>query len=411
MNQRVLSFSVGIVMSVELSPAPVRSVGVFALLAICSGIGVANVYYLQPALTLVQTGFGVSTQTAGWLPAITQASYAMGMLLLAPLGDVIARRRLVSIKAGLLFIALVLAASTRSLGMLAVVNVAVGMLGSIGQDFIPAAAQLAPEESRGRSVGIVTTGLLTGILLSRTLGGWVAQLAGWRAMQYLAAALMLVLLIIAWFVMPSGAPVKRSGYGRLLLSLWSLLKMHSALRLALLVQGLLAVTLGAFWSCLVMVLSAKPFLLGAAAAGSFGVAGAAGALAAPIFGRFADRHGPVPAIRIGCMLVVVAFAGMALLPPSLWIVGAGAVLFDLGVQASLVSHQMIVSRLDPNAGSRTNGLLMTGAMIGMAVGAGLGSLAWAHAGAAGLFWFAAAAGMAAFCLSFLYRVRKGSSAI
>lgn len=372
------------------------------LLATGAGLGVANVYYLQPGLSLVQSGFGVSPEWVGWVPTLTQIGYALGMLLLAPLGDVLPRRRLLFGKAALLVLGLMAAGFSPSLGWLIAASVVVGMLGSIGQDFVPIAAQLAPDEQRGRAVGTVTTGLLSGILLSRALGGWVSDTLGWRAMQFVAAGLMLGVMAMVWRTVPDLPPVSRNRYGALIASMWTFWHEYRALRLAVMAQALLASTLGAFWSTLALVLAAPPFHLGAGVAGTYGIAGAAGALAAPWFGRLNDHRGPLPAIRIGCALVIVAFIGLAFLTPSLWILAAGAVIFDLGVMAALVSHQAIVNGLDSQARSRLNGLLMTGAMAGMAAGAAIGSAAWARAGTLGIYGFAALAGLAALATSFLH---------
>jgi len=166
----------------------IRPTRALFLLATCAGLGVANVYYLQPGLSLVQAEFGATPERVGWVPTLTQIGYALGMLLLAPLGDVVPRRRLILVKAVLLVLALLAAGVSPGLGWLVIASVAVGLLGSIGQDFVPIAAQLSPDEQRGRAVGTVTTGLLSGILLSRTLGGWVAESLGWRAMQFVAPA-------------------------------------------------------------------------------------------------------------------------------------------------------------------------------------------------------------------------------
>lgn len=377
------------------------SIWLFFCLAVCSGLGVANVYYLQPGLSLIQNEFGVSPDAAGWLAAATQICYGLGMLLLAPLGDILPRRKLVTVKAILLLAALTMAASAHSFMLLVIASMVVGLLGSIGQDFIPIAAQLAPDNKRGHLVGIVTTGLLTGILLSRTLGGWISQLLGWREMQYLASFLMLIVLVIVRFMLPEQRPTgEHQKYSRLMSSLWTLWRTHRVLRISVMTQACLGATLGAFWSCLAFVLTAEPFHFGPAVAGSFGIAGAAGALAAPVFGKYTDRKGPLPVIRFGCILVILSFVGLLALPPSIWALIVGAVLFDLGAQAGLVSHQIIVTGIGQDSRSRTNGLLMTGAMVGMALGAVMGSLLWSHAGSTGLFSFAAVAGLLAFGISF-----------
>lgn len=385
-----------------LTSASSRLNGTLLLLATCAGLGVANIYYLQPGLSLVQSEFGASPERVSWVPTMTQIGYALGMLLLAPLGDVVPRRRLILVKAALLVLGLLAAGLSPSLGWLIVASGAVGLLGSIGQDFVPIAAQLAPDEQRGRAVGTITTGLLSGILLSRALGGWIADTLGWRAMQFVAAGLMLGVMAIAWRTVPNLLPTSRSRYGALIASLWTFWRKHRALRLAVATQALLASTLGAFWSTLALVLAASPFHVGAGVAGTYGIVGAAGALAASRFGRLNDSHGPLPAIRLGCGLVIVAFLGMEILPPSLWSLAIGAAVFDLGVMAALVPHQVIVNGLDPQARSRLNGLLMTGAMAGMAAGGVIGSAAWARAGTLGLYGFAAAAGLVALVMSFLH---------
>jgi predicted MFS family arabinose efflux permease len=333
------------------------------ILAAAAGIGVANVYYIQPILPLVRDTFSASSETIGLAPALTQAGYAAGMLFLAPLGDLIDRRRLIIIKALLLIAALIVVAAAPTLVTLLAASVAVGILGSVGQDFIPVAAHIAPDARRGRIVGIATTGLLAGILLSRTLSGIIADILGWRAVYWMAAGLVALTAATVRRVLPSFPPTGRGGYGALLRSLAPLIQKHPALRKAALTQGLLAVALGAFWSTLAPMLAQAPFHLGASVAGSFGFAGAAGALGSSLFGHLADRTKPDFVIQLGCALVVLAFGGMILIPASIPTLVVGAVLFDLGVMAGLASHQAIINGLDSTARSRLNGLLMTAAMI------------------------------------------------
>ncbi|MXN79319.1 MFS transporter [Burkholderia sp. 4701] len=349
------------------------------LLAVGTGIGVANVYYIQPILSLVQRQFDVAPPLIGWAPTLTQIGYALGILLLAPLGDMLNRRSLIVAKGLLLMLALAATMLSPNYATLLATSAAIGLFSSVGQDFIPVAAQLAPEAQRGRTVGAVTTGLLTGVLLSRTLGGFVAQQFGWRAIYAVAALLEGLVVLAVWRRLP---PLPVSGAGRYSVLMGSLLKLwrqHAALRRAACTQGLLAMSLGAFWSTLALVLAAPPFHQGPDVAGAYGFAGAAGALAAPLFGRFADRAGPIHAIRLGCLLVIVSFAGMWIFSGSMIALAIGAVLFDLGVMAALVSHQTIVNTIDPTARSRLNGILITSAMFGVAAGAEAGAVALSHA--------------------------------
>ncbi|WP_231751958.1 MFS transporter [Burkholderia sp. MSMB1498] len=354
------------------------------LLAVGTGIGVANVYYIQPILSLVQREFDVPSRLIGWAPTLTQIGYALGILLLAPLGDMLNRRSLIMTKGLLLIVSLAATVLSPNYATLLATSAAIGLFSSVGQDFIPVAAQLAPEAHRGRMVGTVTTGLLTGVLLSRTLGGFVAQQLGWRAIYAVAAVLEGLIVLAVWRFLPPLRVSVAGRYGKLMASLFELWRRHAALRRAVYTQGLLAMSLGAFWSTLALVLAAPPFHQGSGVAGAYGVAGAAGALAAPLFGRFADRAGPIHAIRLGCLLVISSFVGMWIFSGSMIALAIGAVLFDLGVMAALVSHQTIVNTIDPAARSRLNGILITGAMFGVAAGAEAGNVALNHAGWPGI---------------------------
>lgn len=371
------------------------------LMAIGAGIGVANVYYVQPVIPLVQTTFGITPEAASLVPAVSQAGYAAGMLLLAPLGDILDRKRLILTKFALLVVALLAEATAPALSVLLAASLALGLLGSVGQDFIPLAAQHAPAERRGRTIGLVTTGLLCGVLLSRTIGGIVGDFFGWRAMFWIAAVMVALLALAVWRLLPHQSATVTGTYVGLLRSLATLTYQHPMLRKALATQALLAATLGAFWSTLALMLAEPPFRLGAGVAGAFGLAGAAGAFGAPLFGGFADRRGPLAAIRVGCLLVAGAFALMLMLPHSFAALVAGAVLFDLGVMAGLVSHQTIVTAIAPDARSRLNGLLMTAAMVGMSIGAVAGGWAWSRYGWIGVCLVGVMAGLLALLRSFL----------
>lgn len=371
------------------------------LMAIGAGIGVANIYYIQPVVPVVQAAFDLAPEQASLIPAASQAGYAAGMLLLAPLGDLMERKRLILAKSALLVLSLLMTATAPNLSVLLASSLALGVFGSLGQDFIPLAAQLAPEQRRGRTIGFVTTGLLSGVLLSRTFGGVIGDLLGWRAIYGISATLVSLVALVIWRALPAQPPAASGTYVGLLRSLATLTRRHGVLRKALATQALLAATLGAFWSTLALMLAEPPFSLSASAAGAFGLAGAAGAFGAPLFGRLADRRGPMTAIRAGCLLVAFAFALMLALPQSMAALIAGAVLFDLGVMAGLVSHQTVVTSIDPDARSRLNGLLMTAAMIGMSLGAVVGGWAWGSHGWVGVCLTGVIAGLLALLRSLL----------
>jgi predicted MFS family arabinose efflux permease len=369
------------------------------LLAAAAGLAAAALYYSQPMLGVLAGEFNASPGSIGLVPMLTQLGYALGLLLLAPLGDRFDRRRIILGKAAVLTLALLLAAAAPSIQVLLVASLVIGLSATLAQDIVPAAATLAPEAHRGRTVGTVMTGLLMGILLSRVVSGFVAEHAGWRGMFAVAATSIALLGVAVWRGLPRFKATTQMSYMALMASLFTLWKRYTPLRRAALAQGLLSVAFSAFWSTLAVMLHAAPFHLGSAAAGAFGLAGAAGALAAPLAGRVADRKGPEVVTRLGAALVVASFLAMAIGETGgsgpLWLIAVGAVVFDLGVQASLIAHQTIVYSLEPAARSRLNAVLMSSMFIGMASGAWLGSLALGQYGWQGVCGLAALAATAA----------------
>ncbi|WP_239953398.1 MFS transporter [Pantoea sp. Z09] len=396
--------------SVAARPAETLPGPLVFTLAAGAGLSVASIYYSQPMLDIIGKQFNVGVGAVGMVPMLTQMGYALGILLLAPLGDRHDRRAIILIKGLLLVAALLLCGFSGGLNALLIASFATGLTATVAQDIVPASAALAPERSRGKTVGTVMTGLLVGILLSRVVSGVVAEYFGWRAMYWLAAALVLLISLALWRVLPRFTPGTSVSYPRLLLSLAHLWRHHQTLRRAALAQGLLSVGFSAFWSTLALMLSDR-FHLDSAVAGAFGLAGAAGAMAAPLAGSVADRIGPARVTIVGAGLVTVSFALMFLLPAlplpaQLALIVLSTIGFDLGVQATLVAHQTLVYSLAPEARSRLNALLFTVVFIGMATGAALGSLALARWGWNGVVTLATLAGAASFALRLASRHLK-----
>ncbi|KAA5969145.1 MULTISPECIES: MFS transporter [unclassified Pantoea] len=379
-------------------------------LAAGAGLSVASIYYSQPMLDIISKQFSAGIGAVGMVPMLTQAGYALGILLLAPLGDRHDRRTIIFIKGLLLVAALLLCGFSAGLSALLIASFVTGLTATVAQDIVPASAALAPERSRGKTVGTVMTGLLVGILLSRVVSGVVAEYLGWRTMYLIAALSVLLITLTLRRVLPRFTPGTTVSYPRLLLSLVHLWRHHQTLRRAALAQGLLSVGFSAFWSTLALMLSDR-FHLDSAVAGAFGLAGAAGAMAAPLAGSFADRIGPARVTQAGAALVTLSFALMFLLPvlpvpAQLALIVICTIGFDLGVQATLVAHQTLVYGLAPEARSRLNALLFTVVFIGMASGAALGSLALAHWGWNGVVALSTLAGAAALAVRFASRHLK-----
>lgn len=383
----------------SLTPPPLSGRTVL-MLASGAGFSVASIYYSQPMLAILSGDLHASVTASGLVPTLTQMGYALGILLLAPLGDRHDRRTIITIKGVLLTLALLLSAAAGNIMVLLAASLAIGITATMAQDIVPASASLSPEAQRGKTVGTVMTGLLLGILLSRVVSGLVAQVFGWRVMFILAAALVLMMTLILWRRLPHIAPSTSLSYPALLASMRHLWRQHGELRRAALAQGLLSVGFSAFWSTLAVMLH-NHYGLGSATAGAFGLAGAAGALAAPLAGAMADRRGPALVTQFSTALATVSFAALFLLPllpvpAQLALIVISAIGFDFGVQATLVSHQTLIFGLEPAARSRLNALMFTGVFIGMAIGSALGSLMLEKAGWPGVVALLTLAGAGSF---------------
>ncbi len=369
------------------------------VLAMGAGFSVAAIYYAQPLLPLMGSDLHLTIDGMGLVPTLTQAGYALGILFLLPLGDRYDRRRLILAKCAALALLLLACSFTTTLSTLLVVSLLLGMAATMAQDIVPAAAILAPEGKQGKTVGTVMTGLLLGILLSRTVSGFVGAAFGWRVMFQLAAVSIAFIGTLMWFVLPRFAIHSTLSYPQLMKSMAHLWQRYPALRRAAFAQGFLSIAFSAFWSTLAVMLLEK-YQLGSAVAGTFGIAGAAGALAAPLAGGLADKVGAEKVTQLGAALVSLSFAMMFVLPlvsahTQLVIIALAAIGFDLGLQSSLVAHQNLVYGLEPQARGRLNALLFTVVFIGMALGSVLGSKLYMVAGWSGVVALATVTGVIA----------------
>jgi predicted MFS family arabinose efflux permease len=352
-------------------------------LILAAGLGVANVYYMQPLLQQVGLEFGVATQGVGAVATAVQLGYAAGMLLLVPLGDMFERRRLMVVMTALSACACALVSMSPNLGCLIAASFALGLCSITPQYAIPFAAQLAPDESRGRMVGYVVSGLLLGILLARTLSGFVGAAFGWRAMFAGATGIQIGLGISMQLLLPRAQADYQGSYGALLRSVVTLWSSHPVFREACVAGASMFGAFSAFWATLIFLLEAAPFGLGARAVGLFGLVGAAGALSTPLVGGLIDKHDPKLLARYANALAVAAFVGLYVWRESLWGLALGVLILDVAVQTAHVCNQGRIFALLPHARSRANTAYMFCYFCGATSGSALAIWAFAAWGWAG----------------------------
>ncbi|HEY0967993.1 MAG TPA: MFS transporter [Opitutaceae bacterium] len=361
-------------MTASPSPVPVLSDGTLRLMAIACGVCVANVAYNQPLLGDFAAYFHATPAQVGWVAMASQVGYGLGLLLFLPLGDIVERRRLVV--SLILICALVLlgTAAAPTLSLLILGNFLIGATAMGAQILIPLAVELAPPGRQGRTVGVMMTGLLGGLLLARTLSGVIGDHFGWRAPFGLAAIIMGALAVLLQRGLPLSPPRATLPYRKLMLSLWDVARSQPRLWRPSIVGALSFATFTAFWTSL-SFLMAETFHRGATETGLFGVVGLVGALAAPWAGKLADRRGPAFTVYLSLGVVALAFALMGSIV-TIPVLIVGVLLMDVGVQAAQVAEQGTVLSLVPEARSRLNTLYMVSRFTGGAAGSLMGALAW-----------------------------------
>lgn len=364
------------------TPAPLPSHTLVLMAAACGLCAGAN-YFNQPLLHSMAQELGVNDAQAASTVTLAQVSYALGLLLLVPLGDMLERRRLVLALMGLAATGMLLSGlsgATHSFALLVLGTGMTGLFSVAAQVLVPMAASFAAPGTGGRAVGLVMSGLLVGILAARSVAGVLSGLAGWNAVYWVGAVATLAIAVLLARALPSAPPATRLGYGQVLRSLGQLLRQHPRLRSRALIGGLGFATVSVLFSTMALLLAGPAYGFSDTQIGLIGIVGIAGALMANMAGRLADQGREQSATLAGAVLMLVGWALLWLGGHSLWAFLLGFLVVDGALQALHISNQNVVYALAPEARSRLNAVYMTTYFIGAASGSAAGAWMWLHAG-------------------------------
>lgn len=374
------------------------------LLAFVSAAVVANVYYAQPLLDDLGAQLHMTPAALGWVTTATQAGYLIGLVLVVPLGDRFDRRRMILAQLVVTAIGLVGAAAAPSAWVFLACSAVFGAASTAVQVITAFAAAASPADRRGRTVGVVTSGVVVGILLARSVSGLIADLWGWRQVFGIAALVMFA--VTAWLarclppdtIAKDVVPFRRSA-----LSVIALSVRDRTFRVRSLIGGLMFASFGAAWGAIALPLATDPWQLTPAQIGIFGIVGAAGALGAARAGRWADRGRAQPATGVLLLALLMAWLAIAQTPNSLVLLAIGLLVLDFAGQAVHVINQHLIVESDPAATSR----LIGGYMVYYSIGTGTGALAATYAYARGGWPQASAIGAAFAAAAFLVWAADG----
>lgn len=350
------------------------------LMAFCTGLIVANIYYCQPLVILIAKDFNLTESDAGSITFLTQAGYAIGLFLLVPLGDMFEKKRQILLTTALAILALIVAGFAKDFLILEIASVLIGACSIVPQLILPLTASLSNDENRGANIGIVMSGLLVGILASRAISGIIGDLLGWRAMFLIAAAICTLLILLMAARFPKNLPAFKGTYKELMGSMFDYIKTQATLREASLINFFAFIVIMGFWTTMVLYLANPPYQFNSSQIGLFGIAGAAGALAAPLVGKLSSGSNPRKNLMIGFILELISIGLFYFTAHNVFLFVIGIILIDIGQQAIHVTNQTRIYTLVPEARNRLNTIFMSVSFVGAACGSALGLWLWSLGG-------------------------------
>lgn len=352
----------------DLPQSSTLSTKLTLLMAVAVGLSVASNNYAQPLLHSITEDLHISTKHSGIIVMTSQFCYALGLLFIAPLGDKIERKKLITMLMLLTACGLMISAVSQSQLMLIIGTAIAGMFSTVAQVLIPFSATLAAPHQRGKVVGILMSGMLLGILIGRTFAGAISTYMDWHMVYGVAGILMCIMALVLHFTLPRYRNKNTLYYWPLIISVFSLFRQEKVLRIRALIGGLTFGIFSLLWTPLAFLLSDAPYHYSDFVIGLFGLAGAAGAMGAPIVGRLSDKGKGNLVTSLGLSLILLAWLPLACAQMSLLALIVGIVLLDLSVQVTQVTSLNAIYQSNPDMRTRMNVGYMfcyfTGGMLG-----------------------------------------------
>ncbi|TDH21247.1 MFS transporter [Segetibacter sp. 3557_3] len=345
------------------------------VMAVTAGVCVANIYYNQPILKEIAASFATGEGEAGNISVLAQAGYGLGLFFLTPLGDKTNRKKLILILQSILVVALLGMALITNLTGLFALSLVIGMLAVAAQVILPMAASL-DKVNRGRTVGIIITGVLVGILAARVISGFITEWFGWRFVYGISAGMVLITALLCHLTLPDLPPQFTGNYKALLQSTLSQVRRFVLLRRTALLGALVFGAFCSFWTTLTFHLSGSPFYYRSDVIGLFGILAIGGALLAPVFGKLADKGNPGRSQLFAISLLIAGVILIKLFPYNIVSFVVAVLLLDIGVQATQVTNVATIYTLDDTAHSRINTVYMTSYFLGGSIGTFAGVQCW-----------------------------------
>ena len=352
---------------------------ILLMMAITAGLTVANCYYNQPLLELIRHDIGITEQSANLITVITQIGYALGLFFLIPLGDMFSRKRLILVNMSIAAVMAIVMAVAQNVWMLWGASLLIGACSVIPQFFIPIAGQFSAPKNKSRNMGFVLSGLLTGILTSRVISGYIGEWLGWREMFIIAAFVMLICMGVMLLMMPEMIRNYEGTYRGLMNTMTEIIILHPSVRIYSIRAAFGFGSMMAIWSCLAFHLAQPPFRAGSDMVGMLGLCGIMGAVAASGIGKQVPKFGIRKFSLFGAGMQIMAW-GIALLFGDTYAgLIAAIILVDIGLQCQQLSNQSECLQEIPHASNRANTIFMTTYFIGGSLGTFCAGYLWNRA--------------------------------